>query len=62
VIWRQFHQHFTRAFFADILSPKIAKLCFGFEIFWCQNIGTKAARKMLMKLTIAEKFSLFYKV
>jgi len=24
---------------------------FGFEILWCQNIGKKVARKMLMKLT-----------
>jgi len=24
---------------------------FGFEIFWRQNIGAKAAHKMLMKLT-----------
>jgi len=25
-----------------ILAPKITKLCFGFEIFWHQNIGKKA--------------------
>jgi len=31
--------------------PKIAKLCFGFEIFWHQNSGGKSARKMLLKLT-----------
>jgi len=42
----QLHQHFTCTFCAHILVPKIAKLCFGFEIFWRQNIG---ARKMLMK-------------
>jgi len=26
---------------------------FGFVIFWWKNIGTKAAQKMLMKLTTA---------
>jgi len=26
-------------------------IMFGFEILWCQNIGKKVARKMLMKLT-----------
>jgi len=39
------------AFCANIFAPKIIKLCFGFEIFWCQNIGKKSERKMLMKLT-----------
>jgi hypothetical protein len=39
------------AFCADILAPKITKLCFGFEIFSRQNIGEKRAHKMLMKLT-----------
>jgi len=40
-----------RAFFANILVPKITKLCFGFETFWRQNIGEKNTHKMLMKLT-----------
>ncbi len=47
----RFHQHFTWAFCAHILGQKITKLCFGFEIFWCKNIGKKSALKMLMKLT-----------
>jgi hypothetical protein len=34
-----------------ILVPKIAKLCFGVEIFWRQNFVQKCARTMLMKLT-----------
>jgi len=34
-----------------ILVPKITKLCFGFGIFWRQNINAKCAHKMLMKLT-----------
>jgi len=28
-------------FWYEILAPKITKLCFGFEIFWHQNIGKK---------------------
>ncbi len=38
---------------------KVLSLCsfsllqFGFVIFWRKNIGAKAARKMLMKLTTA---------
>jgi len=47
----QFHQHFTCAFCTNILEPKITKLCFGFEIFWRQNIIKKETHKMLMKLT-----------
>jgi len=38
----QFHQYFTRAFFADILAPKISKLKRSYE---------KRARKTLMKST-----------
>jgi len=37
----QFHQHFMHTFCSNILAPKITKLCFGFEIFWCQNISKK---------------------
>jgi len=36
----------TKVFYATNLSLK-----FGFVIFWQKNIGSKAARKMLMKLT-----------
>jgi len=35
-----------KVFFAAFLY-----LQFGFVIFWQKNIGSKAARKMLMKLT-----------
>jgi len=48
----QLHQHFMGAFFSDIFLQKRTKLCFGFEIFWRQNIGKKSARKILMKLTL----------
>jgi len=34
------------------LAPKITKLCFGFEIVWCQNIVKKSAQKILMKITM----------
>jgi len=38
----QFHQHFMRAFFADILLPKSLKVdCFSFVIF-----GAKTLAKM----------------
>jgi hypothetical protein len=38
------------------LAQKITRLCFGFEIFWRQNIGGKSAPKMLMKLTPSVDF------
>jgi hypothetical protein len=38
-------------FLSKISAPKITNLCFGFEIFWRQNIGEKRTCKMLMKLT-----------
>ncbi len=31
-------------------------LQFGFVIFWCKNIGNKAARRMLTKLTTAQSY------
>jgi len=37
--------------FSAKMAPKITKLCFGFEIFLCQNIDKKSTHKMLMKLT-----------
>jgi len=52
----QFHQHFTPAFCTNTFEPKITKLCFGFEIFWRQNMVKKSARKMLMKLTPEQRF------
>jgi hypothetical protein len=49
---------FYKAFCANILAPKITKLCFGFEIFWRQNIDEKNVRKMLMKLTPGVNFTI----
>jgi len=51
VTMSQFHQRLMRAFFVQNLAPKITKLCFVCEFFGCQNIGTKFAFKILMKLT-----------
>jgi len=45
--WCHFNQPFTHAFYAAFLL-----LQFGFEFFRQKNIGAKAARKMLMKLTL----------
>jgi hypothetical protein len=33
----------------------VSLITFGFEIFWCQNIGKKVPSKMLMKLTHGDK-------
>jgi len=38
-------------FLYKIWASKIAKLCFGFGIFWRQNIGEKSTHKISMKLT-----------
>jgi hypothetical protein len=35
-----------------VLCAAFLYLHFGFEFFWCKNIGAKGARKMLMKLTL----------
>jgi hypothetical protein len=40
-----------QTFCANILAPKIIKLCFWFKIFLHQIIGEKSTQKMLMKLT-----------
>jgi hypothetical protein len=47
---------FRQCFSYKLLAPKITKLCFGFDIFWRQNIGKKSERKMLMKLTPVVNF------
>jgi len=39
------------AFFANIFLPKNFKPKTQLCNFWCQNIGAKCARKMLMKST-----------
>ncbi len=51
-----FQESISSAFYARIFCRKFWALkitiqCFGFEIFWRQNIGAKYVRKMLMKLT-----------
>ncbi len=46
-----FHQHFTRAFFVQKYSVQLSLITFKLCNFWCQNIGAKCERKMLMKFT-----------
>jgi len=41
----------SSTFYTRILATNITKQCFGFEIFWRQNIDKKRTRKMLMNLT-----------
>jgi len=47
----QFHQHFTPAFFLQNFSPKITKLCFGFEVLAPKISYEKHTCITLMKLT-----------
>jgi len=49
----QFHQHFLRAFFADILAPKITKLseALSNEISAPETGESKLHRKMLTSTT-----------
>jgi len=46
-----FRQHFTWAFCAHILVPKITKLCFGFEIFGAKISAQTVRVKSLVKST-----------
>jgi len=55
--WCQFHQHFTRTFFADVFAAKIFKPKTQLCNFWSQNISAKSARKMLMKSTPSFEFN-----
>ncbi len=56
-IWCQFHQHFICIFFIQkCFSKFFSSLQFGFLIFWQKNIGKKATRKMLVKLTTGLNF------
>jgi len=51
----QFHQQFMSSFFCmKFFCVAFMSLQFEFIIFWCKEIGTKAARKMLVKLTTVE--------
>ncbi len=47
----RFHQHFTCAFFVWKCFTQLSLVTFQLCNFWRQNIGSKCARKMLMKLT-----------
>jgi hypothetical protein len=50
--WCQFHQCFTNSFFVQkFFCAAFMWLQFGFVIFWRKDFGTKAAHKMLVKLT-----------
>jgi len=54
--WCQFHQHFKRAFCANILAPKNFKPNIQLCNFGHKNIGAKSTCKMLMKLTHGRRF------
>jgi hypothetical protein len=44
-----------------VLCAAFLYLHFGFEFFWCKNIGAKVEWKMLMKLTaVADPLKLFF--
>ena len=48
----QFHKYFTLDFFCtQVFCEAFLYLQFGFVFFWHKEIGAKAARKMLVKLT-----------
>jgi len=49
-------------FCTKVLCAAFHKLQLGFVIFWQKNISAKAARKMLMKLTIGRKKKLLKKL
>jgi len=44
----------TNSFFKQYVLLSFSFITLGFVIFWRKEIGTKAARKILVKLTIAE--------
>jgi hypothetical protein len=49
---RQFHQYFmSSSFIWKFFCAAFMILQFGFVIFWQKDFGTKAAHKMLVKLT-----------
>jgi len=47
---RQFHQHFTQAFFIPKCFAQLSIVTFQLCNFWRKNISAKCACKMLMKL------------
>jgi hypothetical protein len=47
----QFHNILQAAFHTKVLSAPFMCLQFGFVIFWWKDFGSKAAHKMLVKLT-----------
>jgi len=57
VTCRQFHQYLTSNFLNTIVFyAAFLQLQFDFVNFWKKNIGTKAAGKMLLKLTTGVNF------
>jgi len=52
--WCQFHQHYTRAFCADIFAPKNVKPKTQVVIFGAKILYKKRAGKTLMKLTLED--------
>ncbi len=53
----QFHQHFTRFFFAWKSLCRFSLLMFSFVICWCQNLVQKCNHKTLMKSTTGLYFT-----
>jgi hypothetical protein len=48
----QCHQYFMRSFFVQkFFAQLLCALQFGFVIFWRKDFGTKAAHKVLVRLT-----------
>jgi hypothetical protein len=47
----QYHQHFYQVPFYETILHSFSLVTVWLCNFWCKNIGAKAARKMLMKLT-----------
>jgi hypothetical protein len=56
VITRQFHQHFACSFVYKIFANRFLYLHFRF-VLWRKNIDSKAALKMLVKLTPMVNFT-----
>jgi hypothetical protein len=54
-----FYQYFTSSFFVQKSVVQLLSK-FGFVNFWQNNIGAKAACKMLVKLTTGVNFSKHY--
>ena len=53
----QFHQHFTAPFSYKSLLSSFSVDKLRFDFFWRKDIGAKAARKTLVKLTTGVNFT-----